>query len=218
MPAARPRQPVVRKPKQGRSKATVAAIVEAAARILAEQGWAGFNTNAVAARAGVSIGSLYEYFPDKQALVDEIASNHLARGEALLASAAAGITGAEDSPAMVDALVRGLVDLHRDDPRLHRVLSSEVLLSPAIRRRVETLRQAAIAFVGQALAPHIDNPGLAAQLLVDTADAVIHRWFVEDDGKLAPPERMTAELRRMLGAYLSSVSAARQLPHTIPWR
>ncbi|WP_252258306.1 TetR/AcrR family transcriptional regulator [Erythrobacter aurantius] len=166
MPAARSRQPVVRKPKQGRSKATVAAIIEAAARILAEQGWAGFNTNAVAARAGVSIGSLYEYFSDKQALADEIASDHLARGEALLASAAAGINGANDPAALVDALVRGLVDLHRDDPQLHRVLSSEVPLSAAIRRRVETLRQGAIAFVGQALTPHVDNPGVAAQLLV----------------------------------------------------
>lgn len=216
MPAARPRQAVVRKPKQGRSKATVAAIVEAAARILAEQGWAGFNTNAVAARAGVSIGSLYEYFPDKQALVDEIASDHLARSEALLASAATGITGTDAPAALVDALVRGLVDLHRDDPRLHRVLSSEVPLSPAIRRRVDTLRQGAIAFVGQALSPHVDNPGVAAQLLVDTADAVIHRWFVEEDGKLAPPALMTEELRRMLGTYLSSISAARQLLHAIP--
>jgi AcrR family transcriptional regulator len=210
VPAARPHQGVVRKPKQSRSKATVAAIVEAAARILAEQGWAGFNTNAVAARAGVSIGSLYEYFPDKQALLEEIASDHLARGEALLASAAAGITGADDPAALVDALVRGLVDLHRDDPRLHRVLSSEVPLSPAIRRRVETLRQGAIAFVGQALAPHVDTPGVAAQLLVDTADAVIHRWFVEDDGQLAPPERMAEELRRMLGAYVSSLSSSPQ--------
>lgn len=210
MPVAKSRQPFVRKPKQGRSKATVAAIVEAAARILAEQGWTGFNTNAVAARAGVSIGSLYEYFPDKQALLEEIASDHLARGEALLASAAAGITGADDPAALVDALVRGLVDLHRDDPRLHRVLSSEVPLSPAIRRRIETLRQGAIAFVGQALAPHVDTPGVAAQLLVDTADAVIHRWFVEDDGQLAPPERMAEELRRMLGAYLSSLSSSPQ--------
>jgi AcrR family transcriptional regulator len=164
----------------------------------------------------VSIGSLYEYFPDKQALVEEIASDHLARGEALLASAAAGVTGPDDPAALVEALVRGLVDLHRDDPRLHRVLSSEVPLSPDIRARVETLRQAAIAYIGQALALQVDSPGVAAQLLVDTADAVIHRWFVEDDGKLTPPERMTEELRRMLGAYLSSISAARQLWHRIP--
>lgn len=204
MPAARPRQAPVRTPKQGRSKATVAAILEAAARILAEQGWAGFNTNAVAARAGVSIGSLYEYFPDKQALADEIANAHIAQGEALLTAAAVEIADADSAGALVDALVQGLVDLHRDDPRLHRVLSSEVPLSASARARVEALRRGAILFLEQALAAHVDHPGVAAQLLVDTADAVIHRWFVEDDGTLASPERLTQELRRMLRAYLAA--------------
>lgn len=202
LPDAKPGKAIVRKPKQGRSKATVAAILEAGARILAERGWAGFNTNVIAERAGVSIGSLYEYFPNKQALIDEIAANHIAQGEALLLSAATGMIGSDDPAVLVDALVQGLVDLHRDDPRLHRALSSEVPLSPDIRARVEMLRQGAITFVGQALAPHVDTPGVAAQLLVDTADTVVHRWFVEDDGKLAPPERMAKELRQMLLAYL----------------
>ena len=202
MPDAKPGKAIVRKPKQGRSKATVAAILEAGARILAERGWAGFNTNVIAERAGVSIGSLYEYFPNKQALIDEIAATHIAQGEALLLSAAAGMVGSDDPGALVDALVQGLVDLHKDDPRLHRALSSEVPLSPDIRARVETLRQGAIAFVARALEPHVNTPGVAAQLLVDTADTVVHRWFVEDDGTLAPPERMAEELRRMLLAYL----------------
>lgn len=203
------RQGIVRKPKQSRSKATVAAIVEAAAQLLAERGWAGFNTNAVAAKAGVSIGSLYEYFPDKQALIDEVASDHLARGEALFASAVNGLAAADDPEALLDALIQGLVDLHRDDPRLHRALSSGVPLSPEIDRRVEQLRQRAIAFVSQALSHRVEMPGVAAQLLVDTADAVIHRWFVEDDGRLASPQRMTEELRRMLWAYISSSAAPR---------
>lgn len=203
MPDAKRGKAIVRKPKQDRSKATVAAILEAAARILAERGWAGFNTNVIAERAGVSIGSLYEYFPNKQALIDEIASSHIARSEALLISAATGMVASDDPATLVNALVQGLVDLHRDDPLLHRALSSEAPLSPAIRARVETLRQGAIAFVEQALEPHVDTPGVAAQLLVDTADTVVHRWFVEDDGTLAPPERMAEELRRMLLAYLA---------------
>jgi AcrR family transcriptional regulator len=146
LPAAKPRQAPVRTPKQGRSKATVAAIMEAGARILAEQGWAGFNTNAVAARAGVSIGSLYEYFPDKQALADDIANAHIAQGEALLAAAAGEAAMTGSAGAIVDALVQGLVDLHKDDPRLHRVLSSEVPLSASVRARVEALRRGAIIF------------------------------------------------------------------------
>jgi AcrR family transcriptional regulator len=55
-------------PLQGRAEETVASIIEAAAQILEKEGFAGFNTNAVARRAGVSIGSLYQYFPGKDAL------------------------------------------------------------------------------------------------------------------------------------------------------
>ena len=62
--ALRPRK----RPRQPRSAETVAAIVEAAAQVLEASGFEGFNTNAVARRAGVSIGSLYQYFPKKEAL------------------------------------------------------------------------------------------------------------------------------------------------------
>jgi AcrR family transcriptional regulator len=73
------RQPVETKrrtPRQTRSAETVASIVEAAAQILEKGGLAAFTTNAVAERAGVSIGTLYQYFADKNALVMA-----LARGE-----------------------------------------------------------------------------------------------------------------------------------------
>ena len=56
-------------PKQARSKATVDAICGAAARLMEEEGYAAVTTNRVAERAGVSVGSLYEYFPNKQSIV-----------------------------------------------------------------------------------------------------------------------------------------------------
>jgi AcrR family transcriptional regulator len=62
---ARPRK----QPRQARARHTVEAIIEASARILEEQGHGGFTTNAVAELAGVSIGTLYQYFPDKNALL-----------------------------------------------------------------------------------------------------------------------------------------------------
>ena len=55
-------------PVQARSAATVDAILEAAARILESEGFEGYTTNAIAKRAGVSIGSLYQYFPNKDAV------------------------------------------------------------------------------------------------------------------------------------------------------
>ncbi len=65
--AARPLDPR-KTPAQTRSAATVAAVLEAAARILETEGLDGYTTNAVARRAGVSIGSLYQYFPGKDAV------------------------------------------------------------------------------------------------------------------------------------------------------
>src|SRR5579863_5143022 len=56
-------------PGQARSKETVNVILEAGARILESEGLHGFNTNAVAAKAGVSVGSLYQYFPNKDAIL-----------------------------------------------------------------------------------------------------------------------------------------------------
>ena len=64
---ARPQRSHPRKaPKQARARAAVTAVVEAAAHILERDGFAGFSTNAVAERAGVSIGSLYQYSPTRR--------------------------------------------------------------------------------------------------------------------------------------------------------
>ncbi len=202
MSAAKTRQTRTTRPKQSRAQSTVSAILEGGARVLAERGWAGFNTNVVAERAGVSIGSLYEYFPNKQAIADAIVAEHLVKGEALLSAAATNVSSKTSLEALVPSLVDGFVNLHKDDPRLHRVLSSEVPLSSEARVRVGALKQRVIALVATALDGHSNNPKLTAQLLVETADTLTHRWFTEDDGNLTSPEIMTCELRCMLSAYL----------------
>ena len=202
MPPPTQRKTPVRQPKQRRSQDTVNTILYAGARILAEAGWSRFNTNAIAARAGVSIGSVYEYFESKQVLVDAIASAHLARGEDLLARASARIAHPVDLEELAGILVRGMVALHAEDPRLHRVLSSEAPLSAPVRARAERLRLHFVDVVARVLDGRTKAPRLAAQLLVDTTDAAVHRWWVDDDGGLAEPQQLAAELERMVSAYL----------------
>jgi AcrR family transcriptional regulator len=74
-----------RRPKQARARATCDAILEAASQILERDGADGFNTNAVAERAGVSIGTLYQYFPDKTAILLAAAEREAAHAEPKLA-------------------------------------------------------------------------------------------------------------------------------------
>jgi AcrR family transcriptional regulator len=93
-------------PRQPRSESTVAALLEAAAQVLERKGLEGFNTNAVARRAGVSIGSLYQYFPGKDALVLALIRRE---GEHFLAEAAAALeqpNGADALIAFIGACVR----------------------------------------------------------------------------------------------------------------
>ena len=104
-----------RKPVQSRSEATVTAILEAAARILNKPAKAGFNTNAIAELAGISIGTLYQYFPDKNAILIALARHQLAKtSQAVLKamqgqadSLPAGSSEVDAVRATVRAMIRG---------------------------------------------------------------------------------------------------------------
>ncbi|MEE4384255.1 MAG: hypothetical protein V2J02_19820, partial [Pseudomonadales bacterium] len=55
----------------------------------------------------------------------------------------------------------------------------------------------------------VPAPALTARLLVDTVDAVVHRWYVDEAGAALPASALTAELERMLGGYLAAAALAR---------
>src|SRR6201996_9435868 len=73
-----------KRPKQSRSTELVAAILEAAAQVLASEGAQRFTTARVAERAGVSVGSLYQYFPNKAAILFRMQSDEWRRPGARL--------------------------------------------------------------------------------------------------------------------------------------
>lgn len=118
-----------RSPRQARSRATCEAIVEAAAQIVERQGPEALTTNAVAERAGVSIGTLYQYFPDKQAIL--IAA---ARREPLAGRSAALVQ------ALIAALERlggaGAAAAGHSAPRSHTLKNGR---GPAWQRRTLAL-------------------------------------------------------------------------------
>jgi len=111
-------------PGQARSQETVGVILEASARILESDGLHGFNTNAIAAKAGVSIGSIYQYFPNKDAIMLALIGGY----EEGLHNAVLNAVQAEKGQELkrrLRLLVRALVMVHYCRPRLNRVLEAE---------------------------------------------------------------------------------------------
>jgi len=111
-------------PVQARSHETVSVILEAAARILESRGLPGFSTNAIAARAGVSIGTLYQYFPNKDTIVLALISSFEERLDHAVLTAVRAGKGQPLRPCL-RLFVRALVNEHYRRPRLNRVLEAE---------------------------------------------------------------------------------------------
>src|SRR5689334_2383592 len=98
-------------PKQARSRATVDAILRASARVLSREGFDRLSTNRVAEVAGVGVGSLYQYFPSKEALVAALVDRHREEiMQVFLARAAAAATKPVREAAR--DLVRAVLDAH----------------------------------------------------------------------------------------------------------
>jgi AcrR family transcriptional regulator len=127
-------------PTQDRATATFEAIVDAAAHILAKDGPPGLTTNKIAERAGVSIGSLYQYFPNKQAVVRALLQRQVRRAEAARPDVL------DDPRASTETVVRAAVDwwfdMHAAEPALTRHLQALAmeLLPPHERQRLADLR------------------------------------------------------------------------------
>jgi AcrR family transcriptional regulator len=110
---------------QQRSRATVDALVEATARILVAEGFDKASTNRIAEVAGVSIGSLYQYFPGKEALVAAVIERHQQKILRTVRGELAQVMSLPLAKAMARLLAIA-VRAHRVDPRLHRVLAEQI--------------------------------------------------------------------------------------------
>jgi AcrR family transcriptional regulator len=183
-----PRTTPRKAPRQARSRLTVEALLDAAAQVFERHGYAAGTTNRIAERAGVSIGSLYQYYPNKDAILVALVQRHLDEG----ISAAGPVLTAlvAEAPPLEDGmrrLVEGMVALHRDRPALHRVLFEEAPRPPALRRRLEALEEAVTDSVAAYLrcAPGVDparDPALAARMVVQVVETVTHELTLRPRG------------------------------------
>ena len=189
-------------PRQTRSRATVAAIVEAATRILEREGYAGTNVNHVAELAGVSVGSLYQYFPTKEALVGAVAQDLTAKmlaefGKDLMPLATAPL------PHAIRGIVERAIAAFRLNPRLRRVLRDEVPTSFPYMQTPEfdaALEQILVSYLDQQralLRPR--DPRLAVRILMCSVHAIADDLVREDGVDL---ETLTDEACDLVARYL----------------
>lgn len=123
--APRTRATARKTPNQDRAKATVEAILTATARVLIKDGYDGASTNRIAAAAGVSIGSLYQYFPSKEALVGTLLDRHLAEMVSVFEETVERVGNAPLEVATCE-LVKAMVHAHAIDPKLHKIFAEQM--------------------------------------------------------------------------------------------
>lgn len=187
-------------PKQDRSLKMVEVLLRATARVLVEEGWEAASTNRIAKVAGVSVGSLYQYFPNRDALVMAVAREHAARMLALLQAAAPAL----DAPLehVVAGLVRAMFHAHRSEPELHRALTRHLFhvgLGP-----YADIQDTARALVRALLVRHrerlvVADLDAAAWLCVNLVEATVHAAQME--GRL-DDLALEREVCAMLARYL----------------
>lgn len=203
MPSSRERTP--RKlPRQQRSQATVTAILEATAQVLVKHGYERTTTGRIAELAGVSIGTLYQYFPNKEAVVCELLSVHLG---AVLTRMEAAVQAAptrrfsHQLRAALDALVRAKAA----NPKLHRVISTELGRLDGLRL-MRQMNAASLRFTHDLLQTHRDelrlrDPERAAFFVVNAVEGVLDAILVESPQELARAD-LAGELHDLVLAYL----------------
>ncbi|WP_158903732.1 TetR/AcrR family transcriptional regulator [Burkholderia sp. L27(2015)] len=186
-------------PTQRRSADTVDAIIEAAARILEEQGFEGYTTNAVAQRAGVSIGSLYQYFPGKDALTSAL----IERETTVLLANIGTATHASDWATGLRAMISAAVAHQLQRPRLARLLDieeSRLPIQPRNHRVFDMVQAAVVALLRM-------NPAWApADLPVMAFDIVAMVRGLTDAAGECGGARVEALERRVLRAVFGYLS------------
>jgi AcrR family transcriptional regulator len=119
------RSSVRRRPKQRRARQTVEAVLDAVIRLLKRDGSKAITTNRIAEVAGVSIGSVYQYFPDKRAIFTALHQRHVDQVDRMVQTKL--VEHAESSiEELIRAMVAAMIEAHATDPELYELLMTEV--------------------------------------------------------------------------------------------
>lgn len=200
--AARRRRPSLKprkSPHQERAVATVEAILQASAYILIKGGYSALTTNRIAEKAGVNIASLYQYFPNKQAIFVELCRRHVEEVRTLSATILEQPGGSES--ARTRRAIQAVISAHAVAPELHRIFTSE-----AARLDLPPFETEADAKLAEREDKWLKttkrkNAALAAWLANTAIHAVIHAAFAERPD-IAQDPALSEELTKLVVRFL----------------
>jgi AcrR family transcriptional regulator len=192
-----------KQPRQARSIATRSALLEAAAQVLETIGYEKMTTTRVADRAGTSVGSIYQYFPSKDALLLALVEAKTERVDRALARA---FEAPADVPLAdrITLLVSGLIEEKRSRPRLHAELARQAprLEKAKLIARMLDRTHGMVRALLQAHRDEIDvlDVDLSAWLLVHAVNGMVDAAVVGSSERLDDPRFVEAIVAHMLGA------------------
>ena len=156
-----------RQPRQERARQVVEAVLGATVRVVEREGSDAITTNRVAKVAGVSIGSLYQYFPDKRAIFAALHERHVEEVIQVIERTVSG-HAASTVEVLMRALTEALVDVHAGQPQLHELLGRQFPLradgSPGLRGALRHV----ISARAQELTRDLDQTLFVLPNLIDT--------------------------------------------------
>ena len=200
------KRPSVRRvPTQERAQVTVEAMLDAAVRLLKQEGASSITTNRIAETAGVSIGSVYQYFPNKRAIFIALHERHIRQVDGVLERCLA-----EGSDATLEefiaSLLLGMIQLHDADPDLSELLQTEVPQSaegtPGLAVRLYTPLRKALATRSRELG-RVGNLDMQSFFLSNMVETFGHAIILRRPTGLSMARAKAETLRAILG-YLKS--------------
>ena len=192
-----------RAPQQVRSQETVDRILLAADREIGDRGLAGASTTRIAARAGLSVGALYRFFHDKEAIADALAARYLAAVAPTYADAVSGVSSVADVGEVLGELVRRAAKLQAQHPGYYRLteeVAPERRDSPANTVREQLIELFSAALRGAGVTTPAAELHDVIGLCIETVRHTLARHPAGDPAR----DSSLAEVELMLRAYLGS--------------
>lgn len=178
-----------RKPQQKRSKLTADKILDTALKLFCEKGYYNTTTNDIAKEAGISIGSLYSYFKDKDTIFQEILESYHQNFLSVFEHIKSDINRSlyeRDKKAWLRILLDSLIELHQSVKTLNRELKALYYIKSEVQAVVdmqtEKIRIATLEILSQRPDEiHSDNLEITAILIVDFISSVVDRIVFDDE-------------------------------------